>query len=54
MRRDFIFFLDWPGHGTEGNHQFKGGTAYRPFRPTFSQQATEERLCQQASTTLML
>ena len=45
MRRDFISFLDWPGHGTEGNHQFKGGTAYRPFRPTFSQQA---------STTLML
>ena len=24
MRRDFISFLDWPGHGTEGNHQFKG------------------------------
>ena len=27
---------------------------YDPFRPTSSQQATEERLCQQASTTLML
>ena len=45
MRRDFISFLDWPGHGTKGNHQFKDGTACRPFRPTFSQQA---------STTLML